>query len=256
MASTDATTDKADEKSGWLLKRGKLNHQFQKRWFVLKNNELKYYKNELQGDKEQGVIILEGCSVEICPEAKYKKPYAFELNSPLQSRIFVMVADNSIQLQEWMNTIRRAMLRIRRLRSKTAATEKRENRRQETAMTATNGSSVGSGGGGINSSSSSSSSGGGVDSAPLGINSSSSPSKRTGGQDFSSVANESITTPLVADDNNDEDKFDVYRQWLEETKENKKSGSTASSRSQDGSVLHRHLLDENSKHNKCCCCIL
>jgi len=242
--ANQAILDKADERSGWLLKRGKLNHSFQKRWFVLKNNELKYYKNELQGDKEQGVIILEGCSVEISPEAKYRKPFAFELNSPLQSRVFVMVADNGAQLQEWMNAIRRAMLRIRRLRSKTAATEKRDSRRDASES----GGAGGGSGGGANG-------GGSINSGNVGINSAS-PSKQSqvggSGQEFSSAASDSVTTPLVAEDNEDENKYDVYRRWLEESKEGKK-GSTSAPRD-----LNQHLLDEGSKGNKCCqnCTIL
>ena len=49
--------------SGWLWKRGEVNKNFQKRYFVLKGNLLFYFDKRL--DKEPiGVIILEGWFVE------------------------------------------------------------------------------------------------------------------------------------------------------------------------------------------------
>jgi len=48
--------------SGYLNKRGEVNKNFQKRWFVLKGNLLYYF--EKKTDKEPiGVIIVEGCTV-------------------------------------------------------------------------------------------------------------------------------------------------------------------------------------------------
>ena len=55
------------DKEGWLWKRGVLNEKFQKRWFVLKGNLLFYFEKRF--DKEpMGVIILEGCSIELAEE--------------------------------------------------------------------------------------------------------------------------------------------------------------------------------------------
>ena len=49
--------------SGWLWKRGEVNKNFQKRYFVLKGNLLFYFDKRF--DKEPiGVIILEGWFVE------------------------------------------------------------------------------------------------------------------------------------------------------------------------------------------------
>jgi hypothetical protein len=50
------------DKNGWLLKRGDLNRNYQRRWFVLKGNLLFYF--EKAEDREPiGVIVLEGCTV-------------------------------------------------------------------------------------------------------------------------------------------------------------------------------------------------
>lgn len=55
------------DKEGWLWKRGELNKNFQKRYFVLKGNLLFYF--EKRYDKEPvGVIILEGCTIELAEE--------------------------------------------------------------------------------------------------------------------------------------------------------------------------------------------
>ena len=62
--STSATPS---DREGWLYKRGEVNKSFQRRWFVLKGNLLFYF--EKQGDKEPiGVIILEGCTIELAEE--------------------------------------------------------------------------------------------------------------------------------------------------------------------------------------------
>ena len=55
------------DKEGWLWKRGEVNKAFQKRYFVLKGNLLFYF--EKQTDREPvGVIILEGCTIELAEE--------------------------------------------------------------------------------------------------------------------------------------------------------------------------------------------
>ena len=55
------------DKEGWLWKRGEVNKNFQKRYFVLKGNLLFYF--EKRYDKEPiGVIILEGSTIELAEE--------------------------------------------------------------------------------------------------------------------------------------------------------------------------------------------
>jgi len=64
------------DREGWLVKRGEVNKAFQKRWCVLRGNLLFY--SERQGDREPlGVIILEGCTVELAEEET--DVYAFKV---------------------------------------------------------------------------------------------------------------------------------------------------------------------------------
>lgn len=61
---------------GWLWKRGEVNKGFQRRYFVLKGNLLFYF--ERQGDREPaGVVVLEGCTVELAEEEQEK--FAFKV---------------------------------------------------------------------------------------------------------------------------------------------------------------------------------
>jgi len=70
--------------------------------------------------KLKGRIPIEGCLVEIAPEAKYHRKFCFEVTGPLlRNKVFVFVAANATLLQEWMTSIRRAMLKLRRDRTKT-----------------------------------------------------------------------------------------------------------------------------------------
>lgn len=47
---------------GWLNKKGEINKNYQRRWFVLKANLLFYF--ERKGDRDPlGVVILEGCTI-------------------------------------------------------------------------------------------------------------------------------------------------------------------------------------------------
>jgi len=85
------------------------------------------YKSDKAAEKEyQGKIILDGCAVEIAPEAKFGRKFCFELTSPHQNRTYIIVAENGTSLQEWMNAIRRAMLRIRREKSKMDAVQRKQ----------------------------------------------------------------------------------------------------------------------------------
>jgi len=119
-------TTPAPDRCGWLKKRGNLVRNWQRRWFVLHDTELKYYKSDQPNQKEQGQITLDGCSVDIAPESKYNCKFCFELNSPHQSRVYVIVAENGTALQDWMNSIRRAMLKIRRVKSQAENDKRRK----------------------------------------------------------------------------------------------------------------------------------
>lgn len=94
--STTCPTDK----EGWLWKRGEVNKNFQKRYFVLKGNLLFYFEKRF--DKEPiGVIILEGCTIELADEEQ--EMCAFKLVFHGEGRrTYFLGADSQATVEEWM----------------------------------------------------------------------------------------------------------------------------------------------------------
>ena len=97
-----ATGSAPVDKQGYMLKRGEVNKAFQKRWFVLKGNLLFYF--ERKGDKEPiGVIVLEGCTVEL---AENVDAFSFELVFPGSGcRTYVFATDTQESMEDWMKSI-------------------------------------------------------------------------------------------------------------------------------------------------------
>ncbi|GBM34366.1 Sesquipedalian-1 [Araneus ventricosus] len=90
------------DREGWLGKRGEVNKSFQKRWFVLKGNLLFYF--EKRDDKEPvGLIILEGCTVEL---AENEEIYAFKLVfHGAGNRTYILCAKSQENMEEWMKAL-------------------------------------------------------------------------------------------------------------------------------------------------------
>ncbi|XP_068208827.1 sesquipedalian-1-like [Palaemon carinicauda] len=93
------------DKEGYLLKKGEVNKSFQRRWFVLKGNLLFYF--EKKGDREPiGVIILEGCTIEL---AECEDQFTFKLLFyGGGGRTYVLAADSQESLELWMKALSRA----------------------------------------------------------------------------------------------------------------------------------------------------
>jgi hypothetical protein len=98
FANSNATIDK----QGYLNKRGEVNKAFQKRWFILKGNLLFYY--DKKGDSDPiGVIILEGCSVELTENSE---KFAFELAFlGSGARTYVLAAESQDEMEDWMKAL-------------------------------------------------------------------------------------------------------------------------------------------------------
>jgi len=205
-AAANGTSSGGVEREGYLNKKGNVNKSFQKRYFVLANNELRYFKAKPSSpaEAEQGKITLDQCTVEICTESKHKKQFCFELISPLQNRTYVLEADNGTNLQAWMDAIRRAMLRLRREKSKSISAQRPG--RTDSATEAD-------------------------------------PETRRASEIAAQYAK-----PKAA--NEEQDKYDVYRQWLDESKNGQGKAKN--------SVLSRQLLNESQNKPGCCsgCVIL
>jgi hypothetical protein len=95
------------EKSGFLTKQGKLVKNWKKRWFVLKDNVLYYYKTKDYGvGPPAGTIFLQQGTV---PPAARRTPikgkYFFEIRT--QERTFILYADFQRDMEEWITAINR-----------------------------------------------------------------------------------------------------------------------------------------------------
>jgi len=208
------------------------------------------------------------------------KNVCFELNSPLSNRTFVIVAENSTTLQEWMTAIRKAMLKIRRDRSKTEAQKRKNKQDDDDGLSTDSNNNPNSNNNNNNNSGDSSTSNPSISqdstsSHPLNIHTQapSSPDRRLStspkqdksiidiaqsrSRPTSQTAKHQTHAHPPTGDGKDNEKFGVYLQWLEETKDKRKSVSTQPQDLNGGSnVLHRHLLTEEEQNKKQCfpCC--
>ncbi|XP_055913314.1 sesquipedalian-1 isoform X2 [Eupeodes corollae] len=104
-----ATTPPYDYE-GYLNKRGEVNKAFQRRYFVLKGNLLFYFEKKF--DREPlGVIIVEGCTIELSEETEQ---YCFQIvfNG---NRTYVLSADNHEQMEAWMKVLTSAGYEFKRV---------------------------------------------------------------------------------------------------------------------------------------------
>lgn len=90
------------DREGWLVKRGEVNKGYQKRWFVLKGNLLFYF--EKRGDKEPvGVIVLEGCTIEL---AEDEEQFGFKIVfHGTGNRSYTLGAESQESMEQWMKAL-------------------------------------------------------------------------------------------------------------------------------------------------------
>lgn len=96
-----ATTPPVDLE-GWLNKRGEVNKSWQRRWFVLKGNLLFYF--ERKGEREPlGMIILEGCTVELAEEGEQ---YCFQIIfHGANNRTYFLSTESQDNMEQWMKAL-------------------------------------------------------------------------------------------------------------------------------------------------------
>lgn len=90
---------------GYLTKQGGAVKSWKRRYFVLKDNFLFYYKRP-RDDSPTGVIQLEGCSVEETPSEELDRKNCFTLRTP--SRTWFFQADRQIEMDIWIDCISHA----------------------------------------------------------------------------------------------------------------------------------------------------
>jgi len=100
------TSNTPSDREGWLMKRGEVNRAFQKRWCTLRGNLLFY--SEKQGDREPlGVIILEGCTVELAEEETdvFAFKIVFHGDGKSSGRVYIMGTQSMEDLEAWMKLV-------------------------------------------------------------------------------------------------------------------------------------------------------
>lgn len=135
-----ATCDSPPDKTGFLFKKGERNTAYHRRWFVLKSNMLFYFE-ERDSREPIGVIVLEGCTVELCESAE---EFAFAIKFDCaKARVYKMAAENQAAMESWVKALSRASFDYMRL------VVKELERQLEEIQEAAGGACVGAGVGGL-----------------------------------------------------------------------------------------------------------
>ncbi|XP_074868579.1 sesquipedalian-1 [Carettochelys insculpta] len=107
-----ATCDSPTDNAGFLFKKGERNTAYHRRWFVLKGNMLFYFE-ERESREPVGVIVLEGCTVELC-EAAEEFAFAIKFDCA-KSRTYILVAESQAAMEAWVKSLSRASFDYMRL---------------------------------------------------------------------------------------------------------------------------------------------
>ncbi|XP_032642916.1 sesquipedalian-2 [Chelonoidis abingdonii] len=117
-----ATCDSPTDHAGFLHKRVKQHHHhhhhhhhttsYHRRWFILKGNLLFYFEDRESRDP-LGLVVLEGCTVELCEAAE---EFAFAIRfDDAGAKAYVLVADCQATMEGWVKALSRASFDYMRL---------------------------------------------------------------------------------------------------------------------------------------------
>ncbi|KAL7890003.1 hypothetical protein AOLI_G00022610 [Acnodon oligacanthus] len=105
-------------KAGWLKKQRSIMKNWQLRWFVLRTDQLYFYKDE-EETKPQGCIPLHGCQVnELTANPDEPGRHLFEIvpggtgekdRSALSHEAFLLMANSQNDMEDWVKAIRRVI---------------------------------------------------------------------------------------------------------------------------------------------------
>eukprot|EP01026_Neomeris_dumetosa_P049479 TRINITY_DN4316_c0_g1_i1.p2 TRINITY_DN4316_c0_g1~~TRINITY_DN4316_c0_g1_i1.p2 ORF type:complete len:137 (-),score=20.36 TRINITY_DN4316_c0_g1_i1:245-655(-) len=99
------------EKDGWLMKQGQYIKTWRRRFFVLKQGKIFWFKtNVLQADSiPRGVIEVSKCLSIKGAEEIINREFAFEVVTVEDSMYFI--ADNEKEKEEWINAVGKAVVK-------------------------------------------------------------------------------------------------------------------------------------------------
>ncbi|OIV92024.1 hypothetical protein TanjilG_20181 [Lupinus angustifolius] len=99
------------ERTGWLTKQGDYIKTWRRRWFILKQGKLLWFKDPTAAAPSgipRGVISVSDCLTVKGAEDVLRKPSAFELSTAHSTMFFL--ADSDKEKEDWINSIGRAIV--------------------------------------------------------------------------------------------------------------------------------------------------
>ncbi|KAL7229101.1 hypothetical protein ACSBR2_007738 [Camellia fascicularis] len=98
------------ERCGWLTKQGEYIKTWRRRWFVLKQGKLFWFKESTvtRASKPRGVIPVATCLTVKGAEDVLNKQFAFELSTRSDTMYFI--ADSEKEKEDWINSIGRSIV--------------------------------------------------------------------------------------------------------------------------------------------------
>lgn len=98
------------ERAGWLTKQGEYIKTWRRRWFVLKQGKLFWFKEPVvtRASVPRGVIPVASCLTVKGAEDVLNRQFAFELSTSRETMYFI--ADSEKEKEEWINSIGRSIV--------------------------------------------------------------------------------------------------------------------------------------------------
>ncbi|MCL7041304.1 hypothetical protein MKW94_016811 [Papaver nudicaule] len=98
------------ERTGWLTKQGEYIKTWRRRWFILKQGKLFWFKESMVNSSSvpRGVIPVGTCLTVKGAEDVLNKQFAFELSTNKETMYFI--ADSEKEKEEWINSIGRSIV--------------------------------------------------------------------------------------------------------------------------------------------------
>ncbi|CAM8893833.1 unnamed protein product [Rhodiola kirilowii] len=98
------------ERTGWLGKQGEYLRNWRRRWFVLKQGKLFWFKDSTVSriSRPRGVIPVASCLTVKGAEDVLNKPFAFEMSTSIDTMYFI--ADSENEKEDWINSIGRSIV--------------------------------------------------------------------------------------------------------------------------------------------------
>ncbi|CAI9273694.1 unnamed protein product [Lactuca saligna] len=105
------------ERTGWLTKQGEYIKTWRRRWFVLKQGKVFWFKESIvtRGSRPRGVIPVAACLTVKGAEDVINKQFAFELSTRSDTMYFI--ADSEKEKEDWINSIGRSIVQLSRVSS-------------------------------------------------------------------------------------------------------------------------------------------